>query len=201
MRRWLLASMLIVAVLPGLSAASTITVTAEPLWTDTGITIRAGETWRITANGADRWSWGDDTSTDAAGQEPWDYPNTWDRFLYAANHGEMIGFVGADPTGGITNTSWGVPAYYDESGGHQLPGYLLVGRASLQPGGFKWASGTTGRLWLGFNDDAVSGCIGDNSGAIRVSVGQPVPEPTTLLLVGGGLVAIGGLRRRLRAKR
>lgn len=175
---------------PGLAAA--LSVGATPLWTDTGITVSAGETWRINADPGDLWNWGGSWD-DAAGVQPWNTPNTWDRFLFVANHGELIGYVGADPYQG----NWGNLYYNWPAGSGQLPGYLHVGEAAITAAGFVWTSATSGTLWLGMNDDAYSRGIGDNWGSIDVSI-APVPEPATMLLLGSGLLGLAGLRRRKR---
>jgi hypothetical protein len=156
----------------GAQLTLSVTVRSNPLWTDTGLTLTAGHQVRIVAVGTDRWTWGGLATNNAAGFLPWNKPNTHDRFLFEANHGEMIGFVGADPYQG----NWGEPYYdwYDEgdprNGQNQLPGYLHVGEQAVTADGFHGTAGEGGRLWLGFNDDAQSQAVGDNEGSVEVTI-------------------------------
>jgi hypothetical protein len=56
----------------------------------------------------------------------------------------------------------------------------------------------SGALWLGMNDDAYSGNLSDNSGAIQVNVRvtSPVPEPETYALMLAGLAVVGAAVKR-----
>ena len=151
---------------------NSVTVTSNPLWTSTGISLAAGQHVRIEVPGPQKWTWGGGATHGIDGYSPWSQPNTWDRFLYAARHGELIGYVGDDPYQG----QWG-SYYYDwygegdsRSGQHQLPGYLRVGTEAISPEGFNWTADRGGVLWLGFNDDSQSKAIGDNNGYIYALV-------------------------------
>lgn len=179
MKRIVLAFLLLgLWALPALAADPiTVSVASNPLWTSTGIVLSAGQPIRIVAQGDDIWTWGGGAEHGIDGYQPWNKPNTYDRFLYVANHGEMIGYVGSDPYQG----NWG-RYYYDWywegfylNGRNQLPGYLHVGEYAITPEGFQWTADRSGLLWLGFNDDAKSKAIGDNIGFVEVQiyVGSP----------------------------
>lgn len=152
------------------AASTTVDVAAYSLWTDTGVAVQAGQRIRIHADPASLWSWGGDLH-DAAGAQPWEYPNTWDRFLFAGNHGELLGFVGADPF------QSGMGPYYTwteegaaGNGENQLPGYLHVGEYAITPAGFETIAAASGTLFLGHNDDSASGGAGDNWGSVSATI-------------------------------
>lgn len=129
-----------------------LVVPAQPVWTNTGIDIFIGDKIIVTAEGT--WNYGY-YPLSPNGDQPWEYPNTWDRFLYQANHGELISYVGDDPYQG----HWGDGTFFP-----QKTGYWRIGSYN------EIFSDKNGKLWLGMNDDAVSMCDGDNSGELNVTV-------------------------------
>ena len=130
-----------------------VNVTATPLWTNTGLHINIDDNVEITASGS--WTWGGGYWHGPDGQFPWNWPNTWDRFLYQARHGELIAFVGQDPYQG----HWGDKNFFP-----QTTGYWRI-----ESNG-QFISDKTGILWLGFNDDAASRGIGDNAGIVTAQI-------------------------------
>jgi hypothetical protein len=135
----------------------TVTVPANPLWTDTGVTLATTDLAVIhDAEGAWRWDW----SSWWGGPEGDANAGKGDNFLTSVPKASLIGFVGASPSGA----------------GQDDPSFFAVGRASVS------VSGRAGKLWLGFNDDAISGNTGDNLGSVTaiVSVNQPDILPTVL---------------------
>lgn len=132
-----------------------ITVTANPLWTDSGLMVTNGQTMMISASGT--WSWAE--WCDADGKDD----GSTDVFLDGANHGSLIAYVGTyppydDDTGA---NRWGDDTYFPRSAGN---GYWLVGKNAII------TTDRTGELWFLINDDAVSEAIDDNSGSLDVTV-------------------------------
>ena len=129
----------------------TVVVTANPLWTDTGIALTGTDAIQI-YGAAGAWK------TQPA--FPFDGPDgsihceyVWDEWVTDAQHGQLIGFVGSDPY---------VISQND-------PSLFPVGTNSVA------LTGRTGELWLGFNDAYATrnpGNIGvnDNSGSVTVNV-------------------------------
>jgi len=134
------------------SASSAIVVTANPLWTDTGLIINNGNIVSITASGTWNGGFGGDVGPD--GGTPC---CTYDMFLVNPTtlQGELIAFVGSDPYQG----QWGNGSFFP-----QTTGYWGIGSSG------SFVSNKSGKLWLGFNDDAVSQGVGDNSGSVAALV-------------------------------
>jgi len=156
-------------------ASTTITVTSNPLWTNTGLTISTGEIVSITASG----SWSYNTGASGSWTGPNGSPGTTtcsDNFYSGANLGELIAFVGS------TWISGQAPPYQGQWGTSFFPqstGYWAIGSS----GGF--TSGKSGTLWLGFNDDAEDKATYDNAGSVTAVITITAPS------VGGYSFQIG----------
>lgn len=109
-----------------------VAVRADRAWTDTGITVRAGDVFRVDASGY--INWGPNRSDDADGEV--NSPYNSGRPVPNRAGGALIGRIG-----------------------NGAPFFIGSGVQSFR-------AGTTGRLYLGINDDYV----GDNSGSFRVMV-------------------------------
>ena len=70
-----------------------VSVSANPLWTDTGITLNTGSQVSITASGS--WYFGDGQTVGPEGASFDSAP--FDRFTSATVHGKLIGYIGPDP--------------------------------------------------------------------------------------------------------
>ena len=185
MKRALLPPVVLVLLLFSVTAAhaGSFTVTANPLWTSTGIVLTGAET--VTISGATGWwSWGGfwpegvlvpvyhGPEGDINTPHESGYLN--DEWVPNYLHGMLIGYIGDNPEL-VRTQQWPV-------------GMFAVGTATVVVSG-------TGTLWLGFNDDRTSNAIGDNAGTVTVNV--QVPDPAlTLLLFGMGLTGLAAWRRR-----
>jgi hypothetical protein len=156
-----------------------LTVTANPLWTDTGIYLLSGQSVTATASG----SWNPWTGVVApCGPDGAPTSPDWnDSFLQGINCASLIAYVGTDPFQG----HWGDPTFWPRTSG-----YWEIGSS----GGF--TSPSTGELWFGFNDDAVTENAVDNSGSVTAEI-TVVPEPSTFALAGlAGLGLLAFSRRK-----
>jgi pimeloyl-ACP methyl ester carboxylesterase len=124
----------------------TITVTAIPLWTDTGITLQPTDSVRI-HDAAGRWNVNVDHPYTWAGPDGVPYGDTYNAWVADGRLGDLIGFIGATPYG---------VAEFD-------PQLFAIGSRSVS------LSGKSGKLWLGFNDDYIEG-VSDNGGSVTVVV-------------------------------
>lgn len=159
--------------------AFNIYVTANPLWSDAGVVVSAGQQVNVTATGT--WSGSDSLGLTwgPSGYPP--QPNS-DNFLLSATYGSLIAYVGTDPYQG----HWGDGTFFPQS-----TGYWAIGD------GAQFTPPTTGELWLGINDDAISESISDNEGQITASIAI-VPEPGIPLLLG--ICALTCIEYRRKAK-
>jgi hypothetical protein len=160
--------------------ASPFYVPANPVWTDTGLTLNEADRVTITACGCWRWARGQWVGPDGVRD------GALDTFLDNGTHGMLIAFVGPDPFQGHR----GDPDFFPQSAG-----YWGVGSNG------QFVSPATGRLWLGFNDDALSGATCDNAGYVVAQISiVSVPEPGafSLAALGGGLGGAGRIRCRFR---
>jgi hypothetical protein len=156
--------------------AITVVVPSNPLWTDTSIVLSQGTSVTVTASGT--WSGyfgGSPVLLGPDGEVNGPVPS--DEFFSGANKAELIGFIGTDPYQG----HFGDGSFFPQSSG-----YLAIGSSA------SFIALKSGKFWLGFNDDAVSGGVGDNLGFVTANI-TAVPEAGSLLLLGWGLAALGGL--------
>lgn len=127
-------------------------VTANPLWTDTGLFVTNGE-W-VNVNAAGDWTWSNfEPANDPDGLiYPADNPYLW---IFNSVQGGLIAFVGSDPYPG---------SQWETNGIFQTNQYWQVGTAG------QFMSTTNGELWLGINDDCFQGPVDDNGGSNYVTV-------------------------------
>jgi len=153
-------------------AGTIATVTPEPnytnLWTDTGVSLAAGEFVAITATGS--WTWGNGVAFFGPDGDPANGPDGDD--WTPGQKGVLVGFIGADP--------------FTVYPGNPSGPYFVVGSSD------SFNAGLSGELWLGFNDDASSGATGDNSGSVTADIN--VPEPSVMMFLGSGLLGLSFLR-------
>jgi hypothetical protein len=142
----------------------TVTVPASSGWINTGIQLNVGESLDIHASG----SWTADgvnyTGPDGYVTESADnFFNVQDIGTCAdcattvtPYWGALISYTGASPPAIGSYTSTGVTSDAN-----------LIIRVGSQ---FTESSRYSGKLWLGFNDDAYSGYTADNSGEVTVTI-------------------------------
>jgi hypothetical protein len=156
------------------SYAAAITVTADPLWTNTGILLTPTDNMMIhDANGA--WSYGGGWT---CGPDGWPVSSSlWnDEWITDSMHGQLIGAV--VPPG--LNLNIDSPRALPQND----PSLFQIGTGPVA------LTGRSGVLWLGFNDDyAGAWNQTDNFGSVAVQV-DSVPEPSTLALLGIGAIGL-----------
>jgi hypothetical protein len=167
--------LLMACVSASIAGAATITVTAELLWTDSGIYLTPDMTVNL-RNATGQWTWGGSWLGGPEGDPIGGAANIWDEWITDGLHGQLIGYVGANP-------------FSLRTSGQNSPDLFQVGTNSVT------LTGRTGELWLGFNDDFSSDATSDNRGCVTVEAA--VPEPSTILLWAGlGTLGLVALRRR-----
>jgi hypothetical protein len=159
---------------PAISASGTS-------WTDTGVSLKSGETISIQASG----SWTTGVSwTDPEGDASLNGGYTWATWLAppTANFGELVAFVGDNPMEG---------SFPVGPNNH----YWTIGKgATIVPD-------RDGKLWLGINDDANGGYLWDNGGSLSVIItpsSTSIPEfPSVIMPVFAilGIMVVFGRKK------
>jgi len=143
------------------SGSGWVVVTADPLWTDTGLKVSNGQTVIFPATG----NWLGYTGSSYYGPGGNGETN-YDTFVNGPQY-SLIAFVCTNTTPPYntpyysgTTYEWGVGSYFPQPSGSN--GYWSIG--TTLP--LRFTSDRTGELWFGFNDDAVTQTISDNRGAV-----------------------------------
>lgn len=156
-----------------------VLVPATAQWVNTGITLKVGQTLKVSATG----SWSADPGDGFTG--PDGYTKAWpDNFLNLQDIGSCA-FCASTPTphwgaliGYIGNSPPAVESYTSTSIRPQAEQVFVVGSSFQSP------ASPAGTLWFNFNDDAYSGYTIDNAGQVTAMVtvqpasGHPVPQAT-----------------------
>jgi hypothetical protein len=181
------ALLLVFAAFAGRAYAVTYTldVPGTAPWYDTGIDVFAGYKLDITATGIVTYDVWHGNSSDANGGD-WTGNNFLsDTVIPNTMIHSLIGKVG-----GTTDVGTGTPIL------EGLPGYGVgfIGTS------YSEQVSTSGRLFLGYNEEVAPGSFDDNSGSFSVSVTvSEVPEPSAFAMLAlGALTLLGGMRLRRR---
>jgi hypothetical protein len=149
-------------------------------WYDTGIDVTAGQAVNITASGTVRFGPFSSQTTDPNGGDSFG-GTTFDALAVYPNT-VVVSLIGK--IGGTTAIGTGTPLLAGVAGN----GLGFVGSTYSQ------LASTSGRLFLGFNDEVNQ--FFDNSGTFSVLVS--VPEPSTAALASLGVLAFVGFRKTRR---
>jgi len=166
------------------AAPITFSVGSESLWTDTEISVRPND--RVTIDYlSGGFTWADWHRGGQLFGPQGDFQPTlaFDEWITNGRHGQIIGFIGAED-----------PNAFPRTVRQNSPGLFVIGD------GVDFLSRLNGSLWLGINDDFThTEWVADYRGSALFSVDvAPVPEPSTMLLLGAGLISIGVFTRRFR---
>jgi hypothetical protein len=165
---------LLVSLSPAAAAAAAATKAKQisvpaTHWTDTGVTVKAGDVLRITAAGS--WTDGSTTSGPDGSAKTWpdNFFNLADLGVCqdcattkVAEWGALIGYVGSAP-----------PAAGSYASTTIRPAALRVFYVGAN---YEAKATESGKLWLGKNADAYSGNTSDNSGHVTAKVTVLPPE-------------------------
>ncbi len=183
MKYIILVAFLIMSFAVSVAHADIVTVTSDPLWQDSGISLNPGSSVNVYgASGS--WTWATTWGIAQFGPDGNYRPDLIsDEWIQNGQHGQLIGYIG----------SLDLNAY---------PRLIPQNDASLFVIGtgnvFASNNGSvSGNLWLGFNDDYATDSVTDNSGEATVHV-DAVPEPGTIILFGFGLIASAAFMKRYR---
>jgi len=157
-----------------------VTVPANPLWTDTGIVLTAGQTVTVSASGTWNYAFGP-IGPDG---DPNYFAGVGDEFGFfdIVDHGRLLGFIGADPLQG----EWGNGTFFP-----QVTGYISVGS------GQTFRARSAGKLWLGINDGAVSKGVSDNSGQMVAIITLVTGDVTAPIIKIKSPVSVYALNQKI----
>ena len=143
----------------------------------------------------------------------WQLPTTVDGlYVYGTNGSTTAGYnITSSQLGYLYYTQLGNLGYYDTSGNPQA-GYGLLNTgpfANLQNNNVYWSgteySASPGNAWLFYTSTGYQSIVNENGGSLGLAdrPGQLIetataPEPSTMLLLGGGLAGLVGWRIRRR---
>ena len=187
MKRIILTTLLAMLLLASTGHASVFTVPSEPLWTNSGILLNPGDSVSI-HGAAGTWTWAAWSGL-FFGPEGNTQPTlTYDEWITNGQHGQLIGYIGTLDL----NTYPRLLSQNNQS-------LFSIGTGSIVAGN---TGGSAGYLWFGFNDDYTTNVTNDNIGSVNVSVdtlSAPVPEPSTILVLGLGLIGVAAFRKNTKA--
>jgi hypothetical protein len=165
----------------------TVTIDSTELWKDTDIFVTPGE-WIDIDYLKGEWTWATWHNNGQLYGPGGDYETgyMWDEWITNGHHGALIGYIGIE-------NPYTDPRIIPQNDSR----LFMVGN------GIEFYSMASGELWLGFNDDyTTNSWADDNEGSVTVKIDPPatnsVPEPSTFLLIGLGLMGVGLLRRRFK---
>jgi hypothetical protein len=154
---FLVALIILLIEIEGAAASTEVFVSANPLWTDTEITVKQGEDISVDYVSG-QWTTGINGYVGPNGDG--DMNDNHDLFLAypTACHGQLIAFIGpisTDPYQG----HWGDITFFPQQAGN---GYWAIGSSAV------FTADRDGILWLGINDDSTTYATGDNGGVLTV---------------------------------
>jgi hypothetical protein len=128
-----------------------VLLTANPLWTDSGLTVSNGD--HVIFPAAGHWDPGNGVSYGPEGSA-----SLYGDWLQNTPWAGLLGFVGPNPHCDDRGTNrWGDPTYFPRPPGTN---YWYVGT------NVQFTATRAGELWFGFNDDAIGMAVWDNSGVV-----------------------------------
>jgi len=163
---------------PAQAQTAHIVFKAQSLFKKTGITVHAGDVVTISASA--RWRWNDDMDYVGPGGDTSDDFNAFDLFepFDFFSQARLIAFIGDFPK----QKHFGDASFFP-----QTSGYLSIGS------GQTFVAPYGGKLWVGFNDGAVTRSVADNGGRALVDVAI---KPAGTVGPEISVVSPGGVYRR-----